>query len=84
MAHAVGRFSGRHFNPAASVGMVVRGRMPASDPIGHIVAQVVGGIVAGAVLQFISSFHGIGGMIYLLVSNAFTRRQMFPIGCKMP
>jgi len=34
-------------------------------------------------LWIVSSFHGIHEMIYLLVSNAFMRRQMFPIGCKM-
>jgi len=34
-------------------------------------------------LQIVSSFHGIDEMIYLLVSNAFMRRQMFSSGCKM-
>ncbi len=55
MAYAVGRFSGGHFNPAVSVGMVVGGRMPAGDLIGYIIAQVIGGIVAGAVLYVVAS-----------------------------
>jgi aquaporin Z len=55
MAYAVGRISGGHFNPAVSVGMVVGGRMQAGDFIGYVIAQVVGAIVAAAVLYWIAS-----------------------------
>lgn len=55
MAYAVGRISGGHFNPAVSVGMVVGGRMPAGDFIGYVIAQVLGAIVAAAVLYWIAS-----------------------------
>ncbi|MBN9076845.1 MAG: aquaporin Z [Rhizobiales bacterium 65-79] len=55
MAYAVGHISGGHFNCAVSVGMVVGGRMPASDLAGYIIAQVVGAIVAAAVLYVIAS-----------------------------
>ena len=54
-AYAVGHISGGHFNCAVSVGMVVGGRMPASDLAGYIIAQVVGAIVAAAVLYVIAS-----------------------------
>ena len=55
MAYAVGGISGGHFNPAVSVGMAVGGRLPAGDLIGYIIAQVVGAVVAGAVLYLIAS-----------------------------
>jgi aquaporin Z len=35
--------------------LVVGGRMPAGDLVGYIIAQVVGGVVAGAVLYVIAS-----------------------------
>jgi aquaporin Z len=55
MAYAVGGISGGHFNSAVSVGMVVGGRMPAADLAGYIIAQVVGAILAAAVLYVIAS-----------------------------
>jgi aquaporin Z len=55
MAYAVGGISGGHFNPAVSVGMAVGGRMPAGDLAGYIIAQVIGAIVAAAVLYVIAS-----------------------------
>jgi aquaporin Z len=55
MCYAVGNISGGHVNSAVSVGMVVGGRMPASDLVGYIIAQVIGAIVAAAVLYVIAS-----------------------------
>jgi aquaporin Z len=55
MAYAVGHISGGHFNPAVSVGLWAGGRFPASQLVPYIVAQVLGGLVAGAVLYFIAS-----------------------------
>ncbi|HPM76651.1 MAG TPA: aquaporin Z [bacterium] len=55
MAYAVGHISGGHFNPAVSVGLVVGGRMPAKDLPPYIVAQVIGAIIAAAVLYLIAS-----------------------------
>lgn len=55
MAYAVGHISGGHFNPAVTLGLVAGGRFQAKDAAGYIIAQVIGGIVAGAVLYFIAS-----------------------------
>jgi aquaporin Z len=55
MAFAVGHISGGHFNPAVTVGLFAGGRFPAHDVVQYIVAQVIGGIVAGAVLYLIAS-----------------------------
>jgi aquaporin Z len=55
MAYAIGHISGCHLNPAVTVGLVAGGRFPASDVVPYIVAQVVGGLIAGAVLYIIAS-----------------------------
>ena len=55
MAYAIGHISGCHLNPAVSVGLWVGGRFPANQLFPYIVAQVIGGIVAGGVLYLIAS-----------------------------
>ena len=65
MAFAVGHISGGHFNPAVSFGLWAGGKFEAKELIGYIIAQVVGGIAAAAVLYLIvtgkSDFTDIGG-----------------------
>jgi|TARA_B100000886_G_scaffold186258_1_gene127819 aquaporin Z len=41
-----GSISGGHFNPAVSVMMAAGGKLPKSDLLPYIIAQVLGGIVA--------------------------------------
>jgi aquaporin Z len=55
MAYAVGHISGGHFNPAVTVGMFTARRIPGSDVIPYIIAQVLGAIVAAGVLYVIAS-----------------------------
>ncbi|STV54477.1 aquaporin [Klebsiella pneumoniae subsp. pneumoniae] len=55
MAFAVGHISGGHFNPAVTLGLWAGGRFPAKEVIGYIIAQVVGGIIAAAVLYVVAS-----------------------------
>ncbi len=55
MVYAIGHISGCHLNPAVSVGLLVGKRFPASDLSAYALAQVAGGIVAGAVLYMIAS-----------------------------
>jgi len=55
MAYAIGHVSGCHINPAVSVGLWAGGRFPVSELIPYIVAQVVGGVAASAVLYGIAS-----------------------------
>ena len=55
MAYAIGHISGCHLNPAVSVGLWAGGRFPANQLLPYIVAQVIGAVVAGAVLFVIAS-----------------------------
>ena len=55
MAYAIGHISGCHLNPAVSVGLWAGGRFETGKLAPYIVAQVLGGIVAGGVLYVIAS-----------------------------
>lgn len=55
MAYAIGHISGCHLNPAVSIGLWAGGRFPADQLFPYIVAQVAGGLAAGAVLFLIAS-----------------------------
>src|SRR6516164_5904839 len=54
-AYALGPISGGHFNPAVSVGLWAGGRFPGSQLVSYIIAQVLGAILASAVLYLIAS-----------------------------
>ena len=55
MAYAIGHVSGCHLNPAVSIGLWAGGRFNSKDLAPYIIAQVLGGIVAGGVLYLIAS-----------------------------
>ena len=54
-AYALGHISGGHFNPAVTLGLVAGRRFRARDAAGYVVAQVLGGIAAAAVLAVIAN-----------------------------
>ena len=55
MAYAIGHISGCHLNPAVSIGLWAGGRFDGGELLPYIIAQVVGGCVAGGVLFLIAS-----------------------------
>ena len=55
MAFAIGHISGCHLNPAVSVGLWAGGRFETKELLPYIVAQVIGGAIAGGVLYLIAS-----------------------------
>jgi len=72
MAFAVGHISGGHFNPAVTLGLFAGGRVPASDVVPYIIAQVLGGIAAAAVLYVIASGHaGFDATVSGFASNGY-------------
>ena len=55
MAYAIGHISGCHLNPAVSVGLATARRFPWTEVLPYVVAQVLGAIVAAALLYLIAS-----------------------------
>jgi aquaporin Z len=51
MVYAGGHISGGHYNPAVTLGALVRGRIGAGDAIGYWVTQLVAGLLAAAVVR---------------------------------
>ena len=54
MAFAIGHISGCHLNPAVSFGLWAGGRFPGKDLVGYIIAQLIGAVIAGAVILLIA------------------------------
>ena len=46
MIFAGGHISGGHYNPAVTLGVFMRGKMPAADVLPYMVAQILAGVVA--------------------------------------
>lgn len=55
MAYAIGHISGCHLNPAVSIGLVAGGRFKSSELPHYIIAQVLGAILAAAIIYCIAS-----------------------------
>ena len=58
IAYSLGHISGAHLNPAVSVGLWIGGRFEGKDLLPYIILQILGGITAAAVLQFIITGNG--------------------------
>jgi aquaporin Z len=55
MAYAIGHVSGCHLNPAVTVGLAAGGRFPTKGVLPYVVAQVIGAVIAAALLYAIAS-----------------------------
>ena len=71
MAYTIGEISGCHINPAITLGVALSGRMSWKDAVGYWVGQVIGGILAGAVLLLLTKVVAApdltGGLLFVLV-----------------
>ena len=61
MAYTIGEISGCHINPAITFAVALSGRMSWKDACGYWIGQVIGGILAGAVLLLIVKATGAPG-----------------------
>src|SRR5271168_4249374 len=53
MAYAIGPISGCHINPAVTLGILIAKKINAKDAALYMVAQIIGAIIASALLLFI-------------------------------
>ena len=61
MAYTIGEISGCHINPAITFAVALSGRMSWKDACGYWVGQVIGGIIAGALLYLVVKVTGAPG-----------------------
>jgi aquaporin Z len=79
MVYMGGHVSGGHYNPAVTLAVLLRGKMPKSDAVPYWVAQVLGSVAAAAVVQVVtghtfapSPAPGAGMLAPLLIEVIFT------------
>lgn len=53
MIFAGGHISGGHYNPAVTLGVWLRGKLPVGDVIPYMVSQIVGALAAAVLVQWI-------------------------------
>jgi len=51
MVYMGGHISGAHYNPAVSLALLLRGKLPSSQFVPYVVAQVAGGLVAAFIVN---------------------------------
>ena len=54
MAYTIGNISGCHINPAITFAVALSGRMSWKDACGYWCGQIIGGIIAGAILLLLT------------------------------
>src|SRR5246127_5577639 len=53
MAYAIGPISGCHINPAVTFGLLLSGKFESKHVPGYVIAQIVGAVIASAVLLIV-------------------------------
>jgi aquaporin Z len=51
MVFAGGHISGAHYNPAVTLGVLIRGRVKAADVLPYMIAQVLGAVIAAILVS---------------------------------
>ena len=71
LAYAIGPISGCHVNPAVTLGVWLARRTSAREAAGYVVAQLVGAVVAGALLKAMVSWGGVRDQTTALGTNSW-------------
>jgi aquaporin Z len=61
MIYAGGHISGGHYNPAVTVAVAIRGRMPATDVPIYFIAQIVGAFMAAGASYYLKGTNDLAG-----------------------
>lgn len=76
MIYAGGHVSGAHYNPAVTLAVFLRGKCPAKDVPGYMIAQVLGAVAASAIVLFLKNNPSVeAGKV--VVANALAAEFLF-------
>jgi aquaporin Z len=75
MIYAGGHISGGHYNPAVTVGVLLRGKTPLSDAVPYVVAQIAGAIAAAFTVLFLKTAEPVA--LNAVVAPAFAAEFLF-------
>lgn len=84
MAYTIGNISGCHINPAITLGVWANGRMKGSEAAGYMVFQVIGAILASAVLYVLVHTGNEAGLNAVFNSTTTTGANSFLDGNMWP
>ncbi len=84
MAYTIGNISGCHINPAITLGVWANGRMKGGEAAGYMVFQVIGAILASAVLYVLVHTGNEAGMNAVFNSTTTTGANSFLEGNLWP
>jgi aquaporin Z len=63
MIFAGGHISGGHYNPAVTLGVLLRGRIKGNDAIAYMIAQVIGAVIAAEVVGYLEAGIAVSAMM---------------------
>jgi aquaporin Z len=82
MAYSIGHISGCHLNPAVTIGLWAGGRFPARDIPLYVTAQVLGAVIASALIWYIAAGkEGFDVTQGMLAANGYAEHS--PLGYSM-
>ena len=76
MIYAGGHVSGAHYNPAVTLAVFLRGKCPAKDVPGYMIAQVLGAVAASAIVLFLKNNPSVE-VGKVVVANALAAEFLF-------
>ena len=84
MAYTIGNISGCHINPAITLGVWANGRMKGSEAVNYMIFQVIGAIIASAVLYVLVHTGNEAGVEAVFNSTTTTGANSFMPGNIVP
>lgn len=84
MAYTIGNISGCHINPAISLGVWASGRMSGKEAAGYMFFQVIGAIIASAVIYFLVHTGNEGGISAVFNDTTTTGANSYLPGNALP
>ncbi|MBD5184253.1 MAG: MIP family channel protein [Bacteroidales bacterium] len=84
MAYTIGNISGCHINPAITFGVWASGRMKGKEAAGYMVFQVIGALIASAVIYFLVHTGNEGGLSAIFNDTTTTGANSYQDGNLVP